>query len=360
MEVIMLKKISLLGLLAFSFGGLHSSTEVPQIAVEEELPSSAHRIRHLGNYMEELSAEGEAFKLWQGSDVLLKFLDLIKESQEFRNYMREVHPLLTKVLETMERKASFNIFSIKIQAEGDLSPIVESVGAGALIRLEREEFIGENETIPTISSLFKNENVLRAALLDFSGAFLKGDIASIFTPVSSSFLSSLSLDYCNLGDLKEECLSHLEMAFRENKTIAHLGLAGNHLGDEGAQVIGRILSENKKLLLLVFGDNDVGPEGAEQIAFGLQENPTLCFLNLAFNNIQDGGAWRFIQLLESNVNLRQVDLRECGITDFSQSRLKSNSKYIMKESLIDIQVLEGLSIEEQGERRRRISSSINH
>ena len=125
--------------------------------------------------------------------------------------------------------------------------------------------------------------MLHAVFLDLSGTFLKGNIASILGPVSSSSLSAVDLAYCSLGDLGEVSLSQLEAAFHSNQTVAYLGLSGNHLGDEGARAVGRILQSNNKLLLLTFGDNDIEPEGAEALAYGLQSNSTLCFLNLAFS-----------------------------------------------------------------------------
>ncbi len=370
----MLKKISLIGILVFSSFVAYSAG-VPDITVDGERRSPACVCPGRGNYKEEIpmyenSRYTTSFELWLGSQVLLKFLNLMEESGEFEGYMQQNHPSLTEVLQTMKRKAPLNFLSIIVQQRGDLSPLVESVKPRALIRFDSDGFTlqdeeGEGvETVSTIASLLSNKNVLEAVLMDFSGTFLKGDMASIFGPITSSSLSAVELAYCSLGDLGEGVLSQIETAFQSNQTIAYLGLAGNHLGDDGAWAVGRILQSNNKLLLLTFGDNDVTPEGAEALAYGLQKNSTLCFLNIAFSELGDGGAWNFIELLQHNKALRKVSLVQCGITEFSQTRLQNKAngfscskKLEMIEPPIQIPVLEGLAapIDDQ---RRRLSSSL--
>ncbi|CAL1584926.1 unnamed protein product [Knipowitschia caucasica] len=86
-----------------------------------------------------------------------------------------------------------------------------------------------------------------------------------------------------------------------DSVITHLFLRNNHIGDEGARLIGAALStpktSNKNLLFLSLAFNSIGDAGAAYLAQGLRLNRTLLFLSLANNQIGDSGAAHLSRIL---------------------------------------------------------------
>uniref|UniRef100_A0A8C1SKD7 Si:ch211-81a5.5 n=1 Tax=Cyprinus carpio TaxID=7962 RepID=A0A8C1SKD7_CYPCA len=80
----------------------------------------------------------------------------------------------------------------------------------------------------------------------------------------------------------------------EDSMLTDLSLRNNHIGEEGARLIGLALSTvhsaNKNLLSLNLAFNSIGDAGAIHIAQGLRLNRSLLCLSLSYNQIGDNGA----------------------------------------------------------------------
>ncbi|XP_072530769.1 leucine-rich repeat-containing protein 71 [Salminus brasiliensis] len=138
-----------------------------------------------------------------------------------------------------------------------------------------------NKTLPSLSNL-QSLKMWRAGLTD-----------SVLTSLGStiSMCSNLRTVILEGNPLPEESY-HILMG--EDSMVAHLSLRNNHIGEEGARLIGSALSTahsaNKTLLTLNMAFNSIGDRGAIYIAQGLRLNRSLLCLSLANNHIGDAGA----------------------------------------------------------------------
>ncbi|XP_058608699.1 leucine-rich repeat-containing protein 71 isoform X2 [Onychostoma macrolepis] len=87
----------------------------------------------------------------------------------------------------------------------------------------------------------------------------------------------------------------------EDSLLTDLSLRNNHIGEEGARLIGSALSTlhstNKNLLSLNLAFNSIGDAGAVHIAQGLRLNRSLLCLSLSYNQIGDNGAAHLAEVL---------------------------------------------------------------
>ncbi|KAI2653046.1 Leucine-rich repeat-containing protein 71 [Labeo rohita] len=87
----------------------------------------------------------------------------------------------------------------------------------------------------------------------------------------------------------------------EDSMLTDLSLRNNHIGEEGARLIGSALSTvhsaNKNLLSLNLAFNSFGDAGAIHIAQGLRLNRSLLCLSLSYNQIGDNGAAHLAEVL---------------------------------------------------------------
>ncbi|XP_016407118.1 leucine-rich repeat-containing protein 71 [Sinocyclocheilus rhinocerous] len=92
---------------------------------------------------------------------------------------------------------------------------------------------------------------------------------------------------------------HLLIA--EDSMLTDLSLRNNHIGEEGARLIGSALSTvhsaNKNLLSLNLAFNSIGDAGAIHISQGLHLNRSLLCLSLSYNQIGDNGAAHLAEVL---------------------------------------------------------------
>ncbi len=95
-----------------------------------------------------------------------------------------------------------------------------------------------------------------------------------------------------------------------NKTITHLDLSHNRIGNSGAMKIGKFLLHTKILTHLDLGDNNIHYQGSRYISQGLKMNKSLRVLSLLLNSIDDKGGMKFCQdLKEYNKTLQELNLR---------------------------------------------------
>ncbi|XP_026145594.1 leucine-rich repeat-containing protein 71-like [Carassius auratus] len=123
---------------------------------------------------------------------------------------------------------------------------------------------------------------------------------STFTSIRNTvFLCSNLRKVVLEGNLLPEQSYHLLIG--EDSMLTDLSLRNNHIGEEGAHLIGSALSTihsaNKNLLSLNLAFNSIGDAGAIHIAQGLRLNRSLLCLSLSYNQIGDNGAAHLAEVL---------------------------------------------------------------
>jgi len=81
----------------------------------------------------------------------------------------------------------------------------------------------------------------------------------------------------------------LAKCLRDSKTLTHLDLGENSLGDEGAAAIAGILHPDSPLAYLDLCSNRIGTPGVEALAEGIKTTTALKHLGLAWNQLCHAG-----------------------------------------------------------------------
>lgn len=126
----------------------------------------------------------------------------------------------------------------------------------------------------------------------------------------------------------------------ENNTATIADLAGERLGNQGAQQLAVPLRQNVSLEKLVLGGVvvgcDIGDEGLTALAEALQHNRTLSQIDLRSNRITDKGAIALAKALSHNENLLWIDLRSNQIEDKGKCALTEALKSKQTQTALQI------------------------
>ncbi|XP_004439265.1 PREDICTED: NACHT, LRR and PYD domains-containing protein 13 [Ceratotherium simum simum] len=126
-------------------------------------------------------------------------------------------------------------------------------------------------------------------------------------------LQRLVLWFCQLG--APSC-RHLSDALLQNKSLTHLNLRKNNLGDEGVKVLCEALSRpDCNLQNLDLSDCSFTTESCGELANALKHNHNVQILDIGKNDVQDDGVKRLCEVLKhSNCALNTVGLEKCNLT----------------------------------------------
>ncbi|CAF1455355.1 unnamed protein product, partial [Rotaria sordida] len=162
--------------------------------------------------------------------------------------------------------------------------------------------------------------------------------------------SKLDLVHNYIGS---EGASILASALFDNKTLRKLKLSHNHVSDRGVQSLAEPLAFNNfTLQKLILTRNDITDRGARDLATMLKSNTTLTHLHLDYNQISDNGVQLladalahhnvtlqvlllngnkhvtdssvdyFIDMLEHNQSLRELNVYDCNLSKIGKSFLR--------------------------------------
>jgi len=110
----------------------------------------------------------------------------------------------------------------------------------------------------------------------------------------------------------EVTASRLQRVKKHDVSIVSLDLYGHECGDDGAEMLAKLLKSRKKggcrLELLNMGSNMIGNAGAVSLAAALPANHILTTLTLSLNRIGVPGAAALALGLRKNTALRTLDL----------------------------------------------------
>ncbi|XP_036909818.1 NACHT, LRR and PYD domains-containing protein 13 [Sturnira hondurensis] len=126
-------------------------------------------------------------------------------------------------------------------------------------------------------------------------------------------LERLVLCFCQLG--APSC-RHLTDALLQNKSLTHLNLRKNQLGDEGVRFLCEALRQpDCTLQSLDLSECSFTVEGCRELADALEHNQNLKVLDIGRNCVRDDGGRRLCEALKrSSCALRTLGLEKCSLT----------------------------------------------
>ncbi|XP_023563904.1 NACHT, LRR and PYD domains-containing protein 14 [Octodon degus] len=127
------------------------------------------------------------------------------------------------------------------------------------------------------------------------------------------YLRRLSLESCGLTEVSCEDLSS---ALIRNKSLTHLCLADNSVGDRGIKLLSAALKHPEcTLQSLVLRRCHFTPISSEYLSSSLLYNKSLIHLDLGSNDLQDDGLAVLCNVFQqSNSNLQDLELMGCVLT----------------------------------------------
>ena len=96
--------------------------------------------------------------------------------------------------------------------------------------------------------------------------------------------------------------------FKTNKTLTHLDLTQNELGNAPFQILADVLGTNTTLTALNLTDNELSKADFESLAAALGKNATLTSLDLTYNAPSHAGVKSLAAALETNRSLKDLNL----------------------------------------------------
>ncbi|XP_019483396.1 PREDICTED: NACHT, LRR and PYD domains-containing protein 13-like [Hipposideros armiger] len=149
-------------------------------------------------------------------------------------------------------------------------------------------------------------------------------------------LERLVLWFCQLG--MPSC-RYLSDALLQNKSLTHLNLRKNHLGDEGVRLLcGALSHPDCSLQNLDLSECSVTAEGCWELADILKHNHNVKVLDLGKNRVQDEGVRRLCEVLHDSLcALNTLGLEKCDLTSACCQHLASvlrSSKSLMNLNLL--------------------------
>ncbi|XP_059941038.1 NACHT, LRR and PYD domains-containing protein 13 [Mesoplodon densirostris] len=126
-------------------------------------------------------------------------------------------------------------------------------------------------------------------------------------------LERLVLWSCQLG--AASC-RHLSDALLQNKSLTHLNLRKNNLGDEGVKFLCEALSRpDCNLQNLNLSDCSFTVEGCRELTHALKYNRNVKILDVGKNNVQDDGVRELCRILKRpSCALETLGLEKCNLT----------------------------------------------
>ena len=121
-----------------------------------------------------------------------------------------------------------------------------------------------------------------------------------------------------------------------NRTIQHLFLSDQHLGDEGARILAESLLKNQSLRCLCLSRNHIGDKGAEALGKMLEQHPSLIELDLQHNRISPKGAKAFAKKLQKNGCLTSLNLDHNAVGDKGTESFAKYLKHNRKLTVLSL------------------------
>lgn len=168
----------------------------------------------------------------------------------------------------------------------------------------------------------------QCTLLDLTGNEITREGAIYLAKALSdnSTLTELILYNNRLGDKGVRLLA-FELSIN-NHTLKKLNLGFNDLTDDGAQHLAQMLKTNRTLTHIWLQENHIGDQGTQSLAAVLaRQNWTLQCLALFSNkSLGDTSVTALIEMLRLNQSLQELNIDHCGITETGEGKLQEMIK----------------------------------
>eukprot|EP00271_Cylindrocystis_brebissonii_P001297 TRINITY_DN1159_c1_g1_i1.p1 TRINITY_DN1159_c1_g1~~TRINITY_DN1159_c1_g1_i1.p1 ORF type:complete len:207 (+),score=25.85 TRINITY_DN1159_c1_g1_i1:106-726(+) len=201
-------------------------------------------------------------------------------------------------------------------------------------------------------------------LLSFAGQGAKQLATSL---EENRSIDALDLSHNNIGLAGIEQLCN---TLKDNDSITKLDLGGNQIGPEGAMVLANtiMISENVKLTTLRLHRSEIGVEGAKYLADALRHNKTLTHLGFAGNirGVEIGleGTKYVTDALQHNNTLTELDLTGNSVGFWNGialgNRLREVVNSNVQHSLRHREIKVPLKNAKNGERKQKREVTIRY
>ena len=160
--------------------------------------------------------------------------------------------------------------------------------------------------ICALGECFKHNNSLQS--LDISDNDIKDiGLTGILNNLPST-LVWLNVSDCNLTYIGAVIIGKM---LRRNRTLKHLGISKNSIGDNGMSALSDGLHVNTTLIQLVAHSCEFCNKGAESVAKMLRVNETLKHLDISSNYFDDDGMTAVTCSIQTNTTLIQLQAFNC-------------------------------------------------
>jgi len=143
-------------------------------------------------------------------------------------------------------------------------------------------------------------------------------IVELNVTASSSHRANVRLSSAEIALLADGLLRH------SAATLTQLNLCGSRIGDEGAEVVARLVRAASRLQALLLDHAEIGAAGWCRLGLALRQSS--CLEVLSLNGMPTGGdacALAIADALAKSTSLQQVLLRDCRIGDAGAAALAS-------------------------------------
>eukprot|EP01133_Synstelium_polycarpum_P005711 gene5711-6603_t len=137
-------------------------------------------------------------------------------------------------------------------------------------------------------------------------------------PISRALKQQAIVESLDLSDnnITIKGIRDLAVAINSNKSLLHLKLDNNPIGDEGLGVLCQVFKNNGNNIKSIYmSDCQITERGIALLANSLETNTTIVTIHINSNKIGNEGATYLSKSLTSNTTLRNLSCFVCGIGD---------------------------------------------
>ena len=199
-----------------------------------------------------------------------------------------------------------------------------------LTKLNISNSIISNEAADNLGVILCQNNLLEKLELSYNYIQTAGAM-KMFNKMDSIFhLSVLTISHNNLTD---EAANGLTEVLSHNFGLRELDLSYNYLQAAGIAIICKGLRNLAGLMKLNISNNNIGSKAAHDIAVVLSHNSSLEELDLGYNNLGASGALQIFLSMKSFTSLIKLNIGSIGMTDFAADNLVNilNNNVNLKE-----------------------------
>ena len=227
-----------------------------------------------------------------------------------------LEPILHRGLQEKRRSIDQN----SIRRNSQLEQLIDENVFSSSINLTREQLIDQDIPIVIEHGMIQK----RCTLLDLTGNEITFEGATCLANAlnNNSTLQELILYNNRLGDKGVRLLA-FELSINNN-TLKKLNLGFNEITDDGAQHLAQMLKTNRTLTHLWLQENHIGDRGTQLLAGVLaRHNWTLELLALYSNKLlSDLSVNAMLDMLRMNQSLQQLNIDHCSLTEVGEAKLQ--------------------------------------